>query len=160
MTIAARITALWPATEARLVATPTLIYSGVRDQAITDVIAMLYATYAPAAVVPSVATVETGNPILQQHIAELAVLQMMPAARDVYMQEAKRLSADVSDGVNATRENSDYLGGLKALAEELRASTAARAVLVAPLVRGSTAPPTARVAIPTIFTVAPGTRGL
>jgi hypothetical protein len=157
MTIAARITALWPATEARLVARTELDYIAAEEQAIADVIAMLYATYAPSADVPAAASID--NALVQQHVAELTVLQLMPAARDVYMQEAKRLSADVSDGVNAMRENSDYLAGLKALADELRASTAARTAVIAGLIREGTVPPTVR-GIPTLFTVASGTRGL
>lgn len=158
MTIADRIAGIWPATEALLTATPDYDYVGARDQAIDDVVATLYVTYAPEAAVPVADAIDAV--VVQQQIAELAVLQLLPAARDVYMQEARRLSADVTDGVNATRENTDKFAGLKALGDELRTRTAERAALVASLIRAGTEPPAVPRVLPTMFAVASGTRGL
>jgi hypothetical protein len=106
------------------------------------------------------ADVDGASVLLEQHVAELAVLQLLPAARDVYMQEARRLSSDVNEGISATRENSDKLKALDTLAAELRARLAERTALVAGLLRANTEPPTEPRTIPTLFGVASGTRGL
>jgi hypothetical protein len=161
MTVAARITALWPDTEAALLASTTAGYAAARARAMDDGVALLYGTYAPGANVPTIADIESAPSLalLEQHLAELAVLQLVPMARDHYAKEARRRSLELADGVSGTVEGYDRFKALDDLQAALRASLAGRSALVASLVRASMEPPATR-AVPPLFTLAQGRRGL
>jgi hypothetical protein len=149
MTVESRITALWPTTELLLSGDTTLTvpYADARDQAITDAAEGLWLLYAPPdAVVPDV---DAMSGLLQQQIAEMAVLSLIPYAKDWYLQDILKEGPEAGDVTLY-----DKLKALDGLADTLRASLAARTPLVARTIRDETDATTVGVLPPTAFTLA------
>lgn len=155
MTVETRITSLWPQTEALLIAATglTVVYTAARDLAVTDAVTELWREYAPAdAVVPTDLTTLAG--VVQQQIAEMAVLNLYLYARDYYLQDVLREGAEGGDVTLY-----DKLKALDSMADVLRANVAARESAVAAAIRDLTGATTVRVLPPTAFVLATGGRG-
>lgn len=157
MTVAGRVTSIWPETEALLLAKTALGYAGAKTRAISDSIDQLWRTYAPGVVPPS--TVDGAGLVLEQQVADLTVLLLLPLARDYYAQQVRPRGMDVAGGVGGSVDDYDKLKAMDALRHELAERLNIRARDVALKIRASTVPPTAAPAIPMLFTTASGGRG-
>lgn len=157
MTVAGRVTSIWPETEALLLAKTALGYAGAKTQAIADSIAQLWRTYAPGVVPPP--TVDGTDLVLEQQVADLTVMLLLPLARDYYAQQVRPRGMDTSGSVGYSVEDYDKIKAMDALRHELGLRISSRARDVALEIRASTVPPTAAPAIPVLFTTASGGRG-
>lgn len=157
MTIATWISGVWPETEQRLRERPVVGYDAQRDRAVTSAIAEVYATATPNLPPPSGSALDDADPLIQELIAWLAVLRLIPLARDVYMQEALSTNESYQPGGSGGVSYYNKIEALDALAADLRERSAARLPLVVQRIRGSLGrPPAPR---PTFFTLARGGRG-
>ena len=154
LTTADRITALWPQTEAQLIAASLDVpYDDAKAQATEDALVELWRVYAAAgSSVPADPNALAG--VIQQQIAEMAVLALIPYARDDAMQDILKQG---SEGGDVTLQ--DRVKGLDSLAAALRLSLAGREAAVAAAIRELTGATAVRLTPPIVFTLASGGRG-
>jgi hypothetical protein len=134
VSVADAITNIWPTTEATLTEkVPT--YGSAKQAAIEYAIALLWSTSAAGEPVPGVDEVNALSPLVVQYIAELAVLHMIPLARDFYMDGMLSQSLQVTSGAaSGTETFYDKVAVLDRLEGRLRRDIEARSVLIGSLI--------------------------
>jgi hypothetical protein len=140
MTVSERVTQHWPRTEELVRKDFAATYAAAKSTAIADAIETLWRRVAPGADLPTPAEVDGLSGLVQQHLADMATLHLIPLARDIYM-DGKLSEAVAVDnqGGSASESRYDKVRALDQLAERLQSAIAGRAALIADLI----APPTA-----------------
>ena len=130
MTISNRVTRTWPITEGKLRDSDDLDYAALKLSATTDA---KRALYGDGATVPT--DEDDIADVAQAWIADKAVLLLIPAAIDFYMQTVKSISKE-----GATTSYHDKVAALHGLQAELEAACARNLNAAEDAINKSTAP--------------------
>lgn len=85
MGVEAMITRQWPSTEVKLLADSASNYAANKTAAITEAIAEVYSINPSVSPLPLLADIDTGNILIQQHVADVAMTTLIPIAINYYM---------------------------------------------------------------------------
>lgn len=76
----------WPSTETKLLADPDTDYINAKLRAVQRAIQEVYSINAAIIPLPTLAQIEAGNYEVAQQVADVALLSLIPLAKDYYLQ--------------------------------------------------------------------------
>lgn len=143
MSVDVRIRARWAQTEVELLAHDEVgtDYALARTIAIEDAIADVFRG---AAIIPDQQEIDTSDRLIQQEIADRAVLKLMPLAKDVIMRGLLQESHDSPNQADGTTKRYNKIAVLDNMATQIGNDMAGRAGALASLLAqlgASTVPP-------------------
>jgi len=155
MSVAERVTSRWPQTEAELLGNPDLRYAATKSRAITDALGDVFRGVVPAmSTLPSLADIDNGDGLIQQEIADRAVVALIPFAKDVVARGTLQHTLDAPNAISGSTRFYDKLALLDALATQIHQNMAERASTLADLLAQLTAAPPRSAAVPRLMLLA------
>lgn len=132
------MTNMWPLTEATLLNDKTIgpLYAGAKATAITDAISGLYTSIDSSVTVPDLTDIDESVSILQEHIAELAMIRMIPMGKDFYMQLLTSLAESYNPGGSSYATYLNRVNALEELEDTLKQNVKARLQTVITIIVG------------------------